>query len=149
MEYFLWRKSIENVICQVWPCQLCLSSGKLLKCIQNIQAYPEYIHVFVNLDCKQSFHHVPKLLLLELATFMSAEDLLCHSHSYTTVLYNWWERSQTALLVGIIEARTKWQLFFRQHFQMYFFNENVCIWFKLYGMLFLRVQLTVSQHWLR
>ena len=49
-----------------------------------------------------------------------------------------------------IEAKTKWTIFCRQHFQRHFL-EWKCMSFneKFHWSLFLRVQLTIFQHWFR
>ena len=48
-----------------------------------------------------------------------------------------------------IEAWRKWQILCWQHFQFDFLNENVTFLLKFQFCVLGRVQLTISQHWLR
>ena len=62
----------------------------------------------------------------------------------------WVDEIELPVIITHIEAETKWLTFCRQHFQMHF-PEWKCLNFEynLTGSWFLRVQLTIIQHWFR
>ena len=122
----------------------------------QVMAWCSLYNLFPMVQLMVSLHWLGWWLGTEKATNHCQKQVMayftdaCMHHSASLTLQNICadERPSYKCLPQLSTGTLKWLPFCRRHFKCIFLSENICILIKIWS-LFLGIQLTVCQHWLR